>query len=215
MTMLIDETLLIGVAMNSAGRRSKERTERLRPILSEVDMNSYQALENVFWRLSVSERDFQSKKLRIVEVFASSLYSEASKEYFAAGKVEDRLILSVCGQFLTEKIILGYLEGPRANLFNVDYFTALMGSKHLSVQIISAALIRLYPPWDWKALEVIPNLMIIPEVVVSWLAKVSGGSSGGFILAEAKVAAALRIKQVHPEYEGLPDDWVLKVFGVE
>ena len=210
MTMLIDETLLIGVAMNSAGRDSKERTERLRLILSEADMNSYQALEN-FWCSSVSERDSPEYRIRIAEAFASSLYSEASKEYFAAGKVEDRLILSVCGQFLTEKIILGYLESPRANLFNVDYFTTLMGSEHLSVQIISAALIRLCPPWDWKALEVIPDLMITPEVVNSWIKATSLGM-GEPLLSHLCSDAALRVKQAHPEYADHPDAWVVKMF---
>lgn len=183
----------------------------LQLVLSEADKNSYKALEKILWAQD-KEWDSPEYKLSIVEAFASPLHSDASKEYFAAANMGvGSAIISACDQFLTEKIILSYIEGPRTKLFGVDCFTALMGSKHLSARIISAMLLKLYSSGDLPALEIIPDHMITPEVVNSWIKATSLGM-GEPLLSYLCADAALRVKQAHPEYADHPDAWVVKIF---
>lgn len=216
MTTSIDESLLTEIAARRA-RRSRSfvgvDAEDLRLILSESDVDSYVKLETIFYARG-GRWGNEAYKIKVTKAFDSPCYSDASKEYFAAANVGDESILASCGQFLTEKIILSYITHINFESFSSSYFAALLGSEHMSERIILAIIEGVGNLSDFRAykiLELIPAWLITPEIVTNWLYKlllpphVQSKSA-------TRALAALRVKQTYPEYEGFPDDWVLKVF---
>lgn len=81
-----------------------------------------------------------------------------------------------------------------------------MESEHLSEQIMLAMIRKTDEDELDILLPLIPDRMITPEVITNWLAQVI------WEIEKCGAAAANRIKRMYPEYEGFPDEWVLKVF---
>lgn len=172
--------------------------------LPEIDNGkNYSDLETAFCEAQESSR--VAYKRRVAEIFASPAYDDACKRYFAATHVSDEIILLLGGKFLTEEIILGYIEDQAGQWFDQPeaHLEAMMGSSHLSENIIEAAFKRFNKPSRAHVLELTPDSMITPRVINAWM---------GNVRLETLGAAALRIKRAHSEYEGFPDKWVLKVF---
>lgn len=177
---------------------------------TEDTASSYRALDQALHPLDI-EWGSEEHKLGIMSAFKSPLYSDGCKEASANSALRYEFLFLIEGEFLTEKIIFSFVDGPAPKVFRLDHFAALMGSEQLSERIISAAVRKMDIFNKRKALELLSNSMITPEVLSNWVVKASGGPRGSFI--SARSVSALRIKQVHPEYAGLPDEWVLKVFG--
>ena len=88
-----------------------------------------------------------------------------------------------------------------------------MVSSHLSERIIKAACFRAGMTENGIILGLTPVNMITPSLISLWLEIMQwrygrltnlNGNSPSF--------AARRIREAHPEYEGFPDEWVIKVF---
>lgn len=205
MVTLRNETLLVELTGREYTPGLSETAGNLRLVLSEAEIVSYHALETIWWESDL-KWDSLEDKLNMVEAFASPLYETAAKEYFAAAHLGNSLILSMADRFLTEEIIFSFFSGPRMKLFGLPHFVALMGSEHLSERIILAAFPKTYPERLLKSLSLVPDAMIAPAVVSSWMLEASKK------ISKCQAVAVLRIKKVYPEYEGFPDDWVLKVF---
>lgn len=211
MTTSIDEALLEEISATTPSQAYK----KIQQTLSAADMASYGALDKIFYP-SIARRGGEAHKARIMSAFQSPLYSDSSKECFAAAHLNQDFILLSAGEFLTEKIILSYLKHPWPQILDLGYFAALMGSEHLSERIVLVAGRKVDFFEDHEALKLIPNTMIISTVIASWLNHVAWGLvDGGSSSIAAKNPhsfAAGRVKRAHPEYEGLPDEWVLRVF---
>lgn len=178
-------------------------------VLSAVDTASYFALEDILYSFRWGSEEH---KLGIVTALNSPMYSDACKRRFAASHLHDEIIFSVAGGFLNEEIILSHLRSMTSPVFSLAYFRALMVSEHLSEQIVSAAIFRIVFFEKSEVLELIPDRMITPEVMATWLGKASSRLTEKELAIGDRGEAALRIKRTHPEYEGFPDEWVLKVF---
>lgn len=179
-------------------------------VLSEVDTASYFALEDILYSFRWGSEEH---KLGIVTALNSPMYSDACKRHFAASHLQDELIFSVAGGFLTEKIILSHIKSVTDTAFSLAYFSALMVSEHLSERIVSAAIFKIDFFEESKVLELIPDRMITPEVINNWLSQdFSGLTEKERASSGDRGEAALRIKRTHPEYDAFPDEWVLKVF---
>lgn len=151
-------------------------------------------------------------KLGITNVFESPSYSDSCKKYFAASRIDSELVLLSGGQFLTEEIIVGYIEKVgREKPISWDYVKALMRSSHLSGRIIEAMLKQLGYDQSRQVLITSSAALITPGVIVAWLSKAAERRQSRHLLA-CREFAVLQIRRAHPEYEGFPDDWVLKVF---
>ena len=187
-----------------------ETTDVLRENLSEADTESYRAFENIFYSSEIP-RGSKEYETSIAAAFKSPLYSEACKKRFAAANMFVELTLLVADKFLTEKIILSHLEGLRYKVLRLSYFAVLMGSSHLSERIVSAAIqkIDIEVKMD-GVLKVIPDAMVTPRVIKDWMSNASAFRIPAGWNPES--FAAQRVKQTHPEYEGFPDEWALKVF---
>lgn len=208
MATSLDESFLELVAQRSPQPNLLEPTANLRQALSVTDEASYRALERVICYSELGSNSAE-RKLRAAELFASPIYSDACKEYFVAAHMSDKLVVLAGDRFLTEKIILGYLRNPQAQSLDLAYLTVLIGSVHLSEPILVALFNRTYERTQvGKTLAVIPDIMITPQIIRSWLAPISWLTAG-----DPMATIARRIRQVHPGYEGLPDEWVLKVFS--
>ena len=181
-------------------------------VLSEVDTASYFALEDILYSFRWGSEEH---KLGIVTALNSPMYSDACKRHFAASHLQDELVFSVAGEFLTEEIILSHVECPTYPIFGLAYFAALMGSEYLSERIVSAAILKIDFFEESKALELIPDRMITPEVMATWQCPASSDGIMGIWRdsPEGKVAAGRRVKQVYSEYKNFPDVWALKVFS--
>lgn len=206
MATSIDEALLIDLARRTS-RAIPKTAKYIQLALSETDTESYRVLENICYGKGI-QWGGEAHKAGIIRAFKSPLYSDDAKEYCAAANLNNELILLPADRFLTEKIILGYVENVTVNIMSIAYFAALIRSSHLSERIVSAAV-----PWtdgiqNCAALAMIPDAMITSEVMTSWLSNAWWRTSQG----GGKQEAARRVRQVHPEYEGFPDEWVLKVF---
>lgn len=205
MSTSIDEAVLIELARRNQDQ-VRETTEDLRRVFSEADTESYHALENIFYSSQVLWYSKEHKK-SMAEAFKSSLYSDTCKQYFAAANMIAELTLLVADKFLTEKIILSHLGGTRYKLLDLSYFAVLMSSTHLSEHIVSAAIQKINDRFRMDdTLKIIPDTMITPKVIKTWIVRAAWDPY------PANRSAALRIKQIHPEYEEFPDEWVLKVF---
>lgn len=211
MVTLASEALLIKVAGQKPEKDFRETTRNLRLVLSEAETASYRALERVFWPQELALDSLEYKQ-SVSEAFASPIYDTAAKEYFAAAHVTNPLILSVADRFLTEKIILCYLEGHRIRAFAVRHFAALMGSEHLSERIILAAFHKMDSGGILKVLDLVPDPMVTPEVAKRWMAKALQVPYVSLQPELATTDVVQRIRETHPEYEGFPDEWTLKVF---
>ena len=88
---------------------------------------------------------------------------------------------------------------------------AIIGSPHLSEQVIEATLLVIGPIGRKGLLELIPNALITPRVINAWRSTVPHEELPGRTAA-ATSAAVSSIKRAHPEYDGVPNEWVLKVF---
>lgn len=177
--------------------------------LPESDITSSYDLEHIFDG-SQYPPETVAYKLKVAEVFASSLYSNACKKYFAASNIHNELMFSVADQFLTEEIILSHVKREWSGEMEGSYFKAMMTSSHLSERIIVTAFGRVDGNTRKLSLELTPDYMLTPEVVKSWLAHVClvWGWGTGF----ATSLATSRVRKAHPEYEGLPDEWMVKLF---
>lgn len=187
-----------------------ETTDVLRENLSEADTESYHAFENIFYSSEIP-RGSKEYETSIAAAFKSPLYSEACKKRFAAANMIVELTLLAADKFLTEKIILSYVEGLRYKVLSLSYFAVLMGSSHLSERIVSAAIQKIDVEVRRDGvLEIIPNTMITPRVIKDWMTHTSRPPFPAGWKSESN--AAERVRQAHPEYEGFPDEWVLTVF---
>ena len=186
--------------------------------LTAADQKSFQLLENLFYGDGPT-----SKYENIIEkAFASPLYSDACKQLFAASHIDSELVLSLGDKFLTEEIILGYVRKAGFKTPYEDYIRVLMSSSHLSENIIEAEFGSRGTLARLMALELTPDRMITPKLMHAWKITVPYDvrPSGMGVKTEGRserlkvnlTAAAARIRQVHPEYEGFPDEWVMKVF---
>lgn len=174
----------------------------------ESEKKNYHVLEKIFYGPLVIPRT-KAYKHRIAEVFASPLYSDSCKKYFAAAHVDDELMFFAADRFLTEEIILSHVKGKTFVVLEWSYFKAMMGSIHLSERIMEATFERMAASWRREVLTLTPDTMITPKVMNSWLASVEGWYRKP---EDSFKVAAPRIREAHPEYEGFPDDWVMKVF---
>lgn len=212
MVITISEALLIEIARTPPTRY---RTEAARQIMKELTLKgraSYRKLENAFYSEQV-QRGSEKYKAIIVRALKSPLYDDAAKKYFAALHLSDEFILLSADKFLTEKIILSYTEDNWMTLFfSLPYFAALMQSAHLSERLVLAAIQKIAGCGEQKTLELIPDRMITPKVVDSWLANIIQLPNSLEILRDWKAVAAKRIMRIHPEYNELPHEWILKVF---
>lgn len=206
MATSIDETLLIELACQKALWIGRVPAKDIQLVLSEVDIFRYRVLENICQAKGIRWGS-EAHKAGIAKAFESPLYSDAAKEYCAAANLDNELIFLPADRFLTEKIILGYLENVTFNIMSMSYFAALMGGAHLSERIISAMLSLTDGIQNCAALAMIPDRMITPEVITSWLGHAWWNLSEG-----GKPEATWRVRQAHPEYKGFPDEWVLRVF---
>lgn len=203
MVTSIDEAVLIKRAYQPQGHLW-ENTDALRESLSDSDIASYRAFHVVFYPFE-TEWGSAEHRLNVAAAFKSPAYSDAVKEYFAAAHLNSEFILLSADGFLTEKVILSFVKSPSPVIFNMSYFAALMGSSHLSEQIVLKSTQYLWASDGKKALHLIPDRMITSEVMSQWLSKTHRTNN-------LRCFAARRIKQAHPEYEEFPDDWVMKVF---
>ena len=179
--------------------------------LSESDRKDCQRLVSIL--LEDMDRTFgmYEVELNIAEALASSLYSDACKKYFAAKYIHNDFVLLLCDRFLTEEIILGHIDNFPTGWIPMSYFERLIGSKHLSARLLES-FFRGFGECSLDLnLGLIPDSMITSKVLKSWMVAVSDVKSPVSLIMGLK-EAAFRVKQVHPEYEDYPDDWVLKVF---
>lgn len=204
MATLLSECVLEEIAGRQDRHSIWESADVLREHLSEADIASYHTFEEIFYS------DVQNGA-SLAAAFKSPLYGDACKKRFAAANIFVELTLLVADRFLTEKIILSYLEGLRYKVLPLSYFAVLMGSSHLSEHIVSAAIqkIDIEVKMD-GVLKVIPDAMVTPRVIKDWMSNTSAFRiPAGW---NPELFAAQRVKQNHPEYKGFPDEWVLKVF---
>lgn len=181
--------------------------------LSDLDKESYASLKHAFnraWEFASGDGRYEDV---IAGIFASPLYSDDCKRYFAVANVSSSHVLRLQGGLLTEELIFSHVNAPKGSYLGGAYLTALMGSKHLSERIIEAVFIRADKRVSRAALEQTPNTMVTPRVVKGWLLQASRKDSFYFPEEEEEEEFGARhIRRAHPEYEGLPDEWVLKVF---
>lgn len=190
---------------------SSENSFKVHPGLSETDADSYQALKEIFYAKG-TRRGGDAHEVATLSSLASPLHSEASKEYFVASHLNNKFILLSAAQFLTEPIVYSYIASSGfLKLANLSYFAALMESEHLSERIVSVAVRRVEQSWGQKVLPLIPDRMITSAVINNFLAY-SSLSKSFWIPDDWQAVALQRIKEAHPEYADLPDDWSLKLF---
>lgn len=182
----------------------------LRLRLSESDLDSFYDLEHIFYRSKYYPYypEKEASKLKVAEVFTSSLYNIACKKYFAASNIHNELMFSVADQFLTEELIFSHIEGAGSIEIEWCYVKAMISSSHLSERILAASFSKVSEDTRELTLELTPDNMLTPEVVKSWLASARWGWETGDTLT----CVAARVRKAHPEYEGFPDEWLLKVF---
>lgn len=219
MATSINEGLLIEFARLSAEKGEDLIRKDIQLVLSDSDTNSYFEFENICYATGAYPGS-EAYQDALAEAFISPYYSDAIKEYFAAAHLSNRFILASAGRFLTEKIILSYLENMRFQSLFESCFATIMRCEHLNERIVSAAIKKIEHFDDLRAskiLELIHSQLVTPLVVTSWLSRslqevqdIRG--RGWDHESSATAIVALRVKQIHPEYEGFPDEWVLKVF---
>lgn len=139
--------------------------------LSKSDKNTVHTLEDIYIssqpRIQNSEEDIRLIK----NSFASSLYSDKGKRYFAAAHVNLHLILLTGEKFLTEEIIWAHMSRQSRKFLATDYMTGLAKSLHLSERIVDAALQEMsYSEGQWF-LGLVPASMITPRVIKTSLSK--------------------------------------------
>lgn len=210
MTTLQTETLLELVASRSPQPNVSEPTVNLRISLSVTDEVSYRVLEKTLYD-SVLDVDSLEYNLSVVAAYNSPLHSDSAKGYFTAANMGNRLTLSLGDKFLTEKIILSYLDGSESNPLDFDYFATLMQSKHLSGSIILAGIRKSSVDTTLFSVDLIPDIMITPEVVTSWIARTTIGM-GECVSGHIEEIAAFRVKKAYPELERISNELVLKTF---
>ena len=194
-------------------RSSKEILGELKRELSKSDLReTYPALEDIFYNPKLRyDEEYKLNIIIIAEAFASPLYSDNCKRYWAASHVSSSVVLQFGDMFLTEEIILGHIERRELKIITLDYVKAVMSSSHLSERIIEATLKEVSEIQRGSVLKLTPDIMVTPRVIKSWISTVPhGGRYGAAVLAAR--AAVSRIRKAHPEYEGFPDEWALKVF---
>lgn len=190
-------------------RSVREIIGTLRLGLSQAELESSYDVEQVLYGPSANLKD-KAYKLRIAEVFASPLYSDVCKKYCAASNINNELMLSVADPFLTEEIILTYIENGWSGEMEVSYFKAIMSSSHLSTRILEAVFSKVSEPAQELSLELIPDSMVTPEVIKSWRA--SARWNWGWDTEQALSLITARVRKAHPEYQDLPDEWMMKMF---
>lgn len=91
---------------------SFESSSMVRLVLSDADEVSYRKLRYIIWVESAGggKSGREAHKANIAKAFKSPLYSDAAKEYCAATNLSNELIFLPAHRFLTEKIILSYVE---------------------------------------------------------------------------------------------------------
>lgn len=211
MTTLQTETLLELVASRSPQPNVSEPTDNLQISLSVADEVSYRVLEKTLYD-SVLDVDSLEYNLSVVAAYDSPLHSDSAKEYFTAANMGNRLTLSLGDKFLTEKIILSYLDGPKSNPLDFDYFATLMQSEHLSGSIVLAGIRKSRAATTLASLDLIPDVMITPEVMTSWIARTTI-CMGECVSDHIEEAAVIRAKKAYPELEGISNELVLKTFN--
>lgn len=190
---------------------SSENSFKVYPGLSETDTDSYQALKEIFYAKGM-RRGSDSHEAAIRSALASPLHSDASKEYFTASHLSSEFILVSAGQFLTERVIYSYVASSRfLKLAGLSYFAALMESEHLSERIVLVAIRMVEHSGGQKVLSLIPDVMITSAVINNFLAY-SSLSKSVWTPDDWRAVALQRIKEAHPEYADMPDDWSLKLF---
>ena len=185
----------------------QEIIEALHRELSESDMKNYYVLDKIFYTRH-TDKEVEKHVGSVKEMFASYAYSDDCKRYFAATHSKSVLTLLLGDDFLTEDIILSTIKEQSNYGLESDYVDAVMLSSHLSEPIISAIFKRIGPAKSGQVLEATPDSMITAGLLNSWVASLP---SGDLKLVDA-LFIAKRIRRAHPEYEGFPDEWVIKVF---
>lgn len=190
-------------------RSLREIIGTLRLGLSKADLNDSYDLEKIFYGPAWNHGS-EAYRFRLAEVFTSPLYSDVCKKYFAASNINGELIFSVADRFLTEEIILTYVENGWSGEMEVSYFKAMISSSHMSTRILEAAFSKVSKPAQELSLELIPDSMVTPGVIKSW-----GASARWGRLSHAERTLSLvitRVRRAYPEYQDLPDEWMMKIF---
>ena len=203
------------VASVASGFRTLQKTmDDLLLSFSESDGENFQAMKTIFTEPRLFAWDSEDYQLNLIEVFESVLYSDISKTFFAASNISDSRVLLSGDGFLTEEIILGHIEQPNWKFIDEPYVKAIMASSHLSEQIVKATLKEVNYKDSRLALEMTPNAMITPDVIHIWMSQTTGVLMRRLIPDWLSFTANC-IRQAHPEYEGFPDEWVVRVFSGE
>lgn len=185
----------------------QEIIEALHRKLSESDKKNYHVLEKIFYARHPYE-EVEKHVGSVREMFASYAYSDDCKRYFAATHSKSVLTLLLGDHFLTEDVILSTIKEQSNFGLESDYVDVVMLSSHLSEFIISAMFEEIGPAKGAQVLEATPDSMITAGLLNSWVTSLpSEGIRRGQALFIAKL-----IRRAHPEYEGLPDEWVRKAF---
>lgn len=173
--------------------------------LSDFDKTNCQTLERIFHDPWVNQND-------LADIFASPVYSDDCKRYFAKAHAYNGAVLLLGDRFLTEEIIFSHISNPEQDqLLSGKYLNNLLVSSHLSERIMEVIFQSVLPRGSRRVLELTPDIMITPRVINSWIVGVSYGDQR--LLPQSFISyAACIVKRVHPEYEGFPDEWALKVF---
>lgn len=196
---------------SSARCTFQEMEDRLWQDLSKAEFQSFQILESIY--NAVDGQTLEAYHL-LEKAFASPMYGHKSKNFFAATHIGNEFILQLGDKFLTEEILLSYIQKELWDSVRSSYLNAIVSSSHFSEQVIEAVFqSRLYGE-SKIILASTPDAMITPKVIIAWLGKALTGPYSQYdaMLLWNREHASQRIGKAHPEYQGLPKDWVLKVF---
>lgn len=185
----------------------QEIIEALHRKLSESDKKNYHVLEKIFYARHPDE-EVEKHVGSVREMFDSYAYSDDCKRYFAATHSKSVLTLLLGDNFLTEDVILNTIKEQSNFGLESDYVDAVMLSLHLSEFIISAMFKEIGPAKGAQVLEATPDSMITAGLLNSWVTSLPSEN----IRRGQALFIAKRIRRAHPEYEGLPDEWVRKAF---
>lgn len=176
--------------------------------LSPKDKDTYQAAKSVLdghqRKVGVFAEEF---KRELEKTFAFPLYSDELKKFVAATYIGNEFVFLVGDRFLTEELILGYIERSQQWMAEESYIKAMMGSSHLSGRIIDAASRTSGTLERNLILELTPEVMLTPKMIYNWSA---GLRSGGRYVASRVLFDEQRgaLSMSKKPYEG-PDVWSL------
>ena len=155
----------------------------------------------------------------VEDFFKSSLFSSKVKELWALTNPRWTAVLRWGGSFLSEVSLLDVIN-ENENINSREFVEALKANKSFTPKVFAAYFTNHTVTLEGQAfaLEFTPNSFVTPAWIQAVLAmrldfEVFDTPLGVAVSEYYREIIAAKVRKAHPEYEGMPDDWTLKLFS--